>query len=732
MQISTFYKILLLIVVVHRWANCQSCSQDRKWLQMNTCQCYLTDHDRDNGHFHSQTCCCMGISKIPLNLKRDVSTLILRKIDVVNIAAADLHSYDQLENIQIDSCPSLKSVNNIDAILLNRSISLFVHRTQIDELPNFRNLVSDNYQVNIDLSHNRIERIRSGSLRSVRIVHLSLSFNDIRVIEDNAMDGAMMHMLSLNDNPLIDVSEKAFENLQRLNILDLSRTKLNHLPNAGLDVLQRLILQETPTLKKLPSIETLRKLRKAELTYPFHCCYFKHPETLAKKQDDLSKRKFMFDKLRESYCKGVMNARIKRATDKVEGKGDTVMAESICNLQNLEDFYDEYEDDLITGYDTLQEIECTPQPDDLNPCEDLMHQKWLKISIWIVWILAAVGNMTVIFVLCASQRIKHHVNHFLIINLSISDFFIGMYLAILAVQDARTAGRYYNFAVDWQTGPICKLAGFMAVFAGELSIATMVLISVEVWFNTKYLFYGHRFKLKAAVLFVALGYAGALFVAVLPATDAMSSYSSTSTCLPLRHEILCDKIYLASVLSLNLAAFVYIVFNYVNVYLMVARSGTPSAHRQNISIAKRMAILIGTDFLCWAPTIFFGLIALTIKKSLISVSSSKILLVLFFPINSFTNPFLYVFLTRMFRKDMSELSRKYRWLRRLSSSTTSLKNHRDRINTMMNRQKQKRPSLSSYLVSSTSVISRLTTFVSLSTITKKSRAEWKAGFNNDI
>lgn len=138
-----------------------------------------------------------------------------------------------------------------------------------------------------------------------------------------------------------------------------------------------------------------------------------------------------------------------------------------------------------TGFNDVQRyytnIKCYPEPDALNPCEDVMGYPWLRVLIWVIWIASIFGNALVIVVLCATQaNSRLRVNHFLIMNLAFADLCIGVYLAMLAIQDVKTAGVYYNFAVDWQTGAGCKSAGFLSVFASELSIITMVLISFEV------------------------------------------------------------------------------------------------------------------------------------------------------------------------------------------------------------------------------------------------------------
>lgn len=32
---------------------------------------------------------------------------------------------------------------------------------------------------------------------------------------------------------------------------------------------------------------------------------------------------------------------------------------------------------------SMQNVQCFPKPDALNPCEDVMGFKWLRVSVWI-------------------------------------------------------------------------------------------------------------------------------------------------------------------------------------------------------------------------------------------------------------------------------------------------------------------------------------------------------------
>jgi len=77
----------------------------------------------------------------------------------------------------------------------------------------------------------------------------------------------------------------------------------------------------------------------------------------------------------------------------------------------------------------------------------------------------------------------------------------------------------------------------------------------------------------------------------------------------------------------------------------------PKASLTELSVANKMALLVFTDFTCWAPIAFFSLTALA-GHPLISVTNSKILLVFFYPLNACANPFLYAILTAQYRRDL--------------------------------------------------------------------------------
>lgn len=96
-------------------------------------------------------------------------------------------------------------------------------------------------------------------------------------------------------------------------------------------------------------------------------------------------------------------------------------------------------------------VQCYPEPNALNPCEDIMGSYWLRICVWFVVVLAIVGNLAVMIVVIFSGS-EMTVSKFLMCNLAFADFCMGLYLLLIASMDLHSVGSYFNFAYDWQYG----------------------------------------------------------------------------------------------------------------------------------------------------------------------------------------------------------------------------------------------------------------------------------------
>lgn len=299
-------------------------------------------------------------------------------------------------------------------------------------------------------------------------------------------------------------------------------------------------------------------------------------------------------------------------------------------------------------------VKCTPTPDAFNPCEDLLGFPFLHCLTWIITVFAVTGNLAVLVFLLMSHH-KITISRFLMCNLAVADLCMGLYLMLIAFMDYRSRHEYYNHATDWQTGPGCGVAGFLTVFASELSVYTLTVISLERWHTiTNAMHVNKRLRMHHVALIMGAGWSFSLLVALLPLVG-VSSYSKVSICLPMDIDTPWSQVYVVAVLILNVIAFLVVCYCYICIYVSVHNPEHPT-RQGDTKIAKRMAVLIFTDFVCMAPISFFAISA-ALRMPLITVSHAKILLILFYPINSLCNPFLYTLFTRAFRKDVCLLLR---------------------------------------------------------------------------
>lgn len=184
----------------------------------------------------------------------------------------------------------------------------------------------------------------------------------------------------------------------------------------------------------------------------------------------------------------------------------------------------------------------------------------------------------------------------------------------------------------------------------------------------------NQLTLGRTAFLVFCGWTYALVMASLPLLD-ISSYSATrwivrfcrllilwkielilherfqlsSLCLPMKMDNVADIAYILFLLFGCVLAFVIICVCYYRIYFSLSYE---TRHKDGeYVLARKMTILVATNFMCWAPITFFAVTAV-FGLPLIDITNSKILLVFFYPLNSCANPFLYAILTTNFKRDL--------------------------------------------------------------------------------
>ncbi|XP_031352438.1 lutropin-choriogonadotropic hormone receptor-like isoform X3 [Photinus pyralis] len=703
-----------------------------------TCECYNVTY----GMELELECRChgRGLLEIPTDLDEKLERITLTESEIKVIEKNSFQPYKEtlrdvileslpflqvieegtfmdtpnLRTLYISHAPQMKSLHGVFfGVTARKFRSLRIVGTGLQEIPNLSNLHNDNIVQMIELDRNKIERIPNNAVK-INAEQVTFNYNEITVIENYAFNGSHIAALSFKGNErLSEIKQYAFQGLSSIQQLDLSGTSIRSIPVAGLSEIEVLKVENTPTMKTIPSIYELRHLQEAHLTHPFHCCAFKYPaqhdpigyaqyqETVRAACDRaapaLDTGQFVKFKKRSIRTVGMWsdpfedigygdvkydtqhhapNAHIDwnlndngRPTDYshlnplrghtieyVEGVASPLDEDFGTFHQTSAEISENKPFDAFCGNftDNTRFIKCYPEPNALNPCEDIMGSYWLRISVWFVVILAVMGNMAVIIVVIFSGG-EITVQRFLICNLAFADFFMGLYLLFIASMDLHSVGTYFNSAYDWQyanwfLGVGCQIAGFLTMFASQLSVFTLTVVTVERWFAiTHAMHLTRRIRIRAASKIMCLGWLYSILIAALP-LFGVSNYSSTSICLPMEVNHIVDKAYLITIIVLNTIAFALIVFCYAQIYFSLGYETRHSSTHGEMTIAKKMALLVFTDFACWAPIAFFSLTALA-GYPLIGVTRSKILLVFFYPLNSCANPYLYAIMTSQYRRD---------------------------------------------------------------------------------
>ncbi|KAM4633452.1 thyrotropin receptor [Polymixia lowei] len=611
----------------------------------------------------------------------------------VALAKLERHSFYNLSKITHIEIRNAKSLTYIDPEAFKTLPNLKylgIFNTGLTVFPDLNNIQSNDMNFILEIAdHPYITEIPANSFSGITndVLTVMLYGNGFKEIKHHAFNGTKLDQVYLYRNKrLTKIDERTFAGaVSGPMLLDVSVTRITSLPTTGMGSLRELMARNAWALKKLPPIKTFKHLTTADLTYPSHCCGFKN---LKKKRGFLEyiicnltafydqHHKRSVGPLRVPSLQGAGEA--ETAPDQEPDDGgfrepqqdwrrgdfhgnlhyhayfggqpdeDVGFGETLKNPQedNSQDFDSRYD---YVVCEEGEEVTCSPAPDEFNPCEDIMGFGFLRVSVWFVSLLAVLGNVVVLLVLLTSHY-KLSVSRFLMCHLAFADLCMGIYLLLIATVDLHTRAEYFNHAIDWQTGPVCGLAGFFTVFASELSVYTLTVITLERWYAITFAMrLDRKLRLPHAASVMLGGWIFCILLALLPLVG-VSSYQKVSICLPMDTQSVVAQVYIVTVLVLNILAFVVICACYIKIYCAVHNPHYRSGSKDT-NIAKRMAVLIFTDFLCMAPISFYAMSAV-LDRPLITVSNSKILLVLFYPLNSCANPFLYAIFTKAFRGDV--------------------------------------------------------------------------------
>ena len=293
---------------------------------------------------------------------------------------------------------------------------------------------------------------------------------------------------------------------------------------------------------------------------------------------------------------------------------------------------------------------CRAPSNDISSCADLLRSNVNRMFLAIFAALALIGNLGSLFV-----RMRIHMSGkasaygAFVIHLCISDWLMGVYLAIIGVADSVYRNAYLWEDEAWRHSVTCKLAGFLALLSSEVSAFVICLITLDRFLVIRYPFSRLHFQhVSAEWTCCTVWLVGVLLASIplFPATSSWQFFGQTGICIPLpiTRKVFPGHGYAFGVMIvLNMVLFVLIAVGQTVIYKSIKANTMTTADcsrkQQNVTIARRLITIAITDFLCWFPVGVMGLLA---TAGVAVPGGARVTIATFvMPLNSAINPFIY-------------------------------------------------------------------------------------------
>ncbi|KAH9499554.1 hypothetical protein Btru_078105 [Bulinus truncatus] len=296
---------------------------------------------------------------------------------------------------------------------------------------------------------------------------------------------------------------------------------------------------------------------------------------------------------------------------------------------------------------------CHAPSDAISTCQHLVGDTLKRVIIWIVGFITIFGNgFVLVYRLLWNSNDKKKTHILFIIGLAVSDFIMGVYLIIIASADIYFTNEYVVKESSWRNGKLCHFSGFLSTLSSETSTFFICLITCDRYIIMRYPFNEYRMTLKQKYAsFISswiLGFLLALIPAVHPDWEI---YSSNGMCLALPLSTGAFKGWgysFAIFVVFNFLLFLYIAVGQIAIFFTIINtrrrltctrhSGTDN-NQEEITLAKKLAMVALSDFLCWFPIGIMGMLSVGGHRYSPDVYAWVAIFIL--PVNSAVNPMLY-------------------------------------------------------------------------------------------
>ncbi|XP_075680117.1 uncharacterized protein LOC113790232 isoform X2 [Dermatophagoides pteronyssinus] len=527
---------------------------------------------------------------------------------------------------------------------------------------NIRTLQSDAFGNLTELTHlhligNQLEVIVDFVFhKNKKLRLLNLSYNPIRIIGPNAFTGLnelieldlracqlvklidkqffllnQLQILWLQQNQIIMINNDAFINLKNLDTLSLAHNQLTELNEA--------IFIDLIRLKSLSLAYNQLTIITEQQLY--------HMTSLAKLDLSFNQIEIIephaFQKIRQLRSLALQGNRFQKLPHHIFNE-----------LKELTHIY--FSDFRHCTY-ALNVRVCTPRGDGISSVQHLLDSVILRIAVWIVAMIAMIGNCLVII----GRMMIHELNvvhSFFIKNLAMADLLMGIYLFIIAYYDIKFRNHYILFEEEWRLSWQCTFAGIISTISSESSVFILAIITID-----RYLSVMHPFSIKRHSMSFAIGamffvWSLSIILALLPLIAKRyftnRYYGNNGVCLGLQlHDGTGIGYSTFLFCGVNSIVFLFIMHAYMKMSMAIMNSaiGLRTTQQHDRNIAKRCAFIVATDGICWLPIVLIKLAAISgipINQDLYAWVAVFLL-----PVNSALNPVLYTLTTKLFKQHLN-------------------------------------------------------------------------------
>ena len=299
--------------------------------------------------------------------------------------------------------------------------------------------------------------------------------------------------------------------------------------------------------------------------------------------------------------------------------------------------------------DNFHMKKCHAPKDEVSSCANLLHSDLYRVTLATFCILNIFGNSLCFLFRVLSFKRSFQAFSVFVLHLCMSDFLMGVYLAMIGITDWRHRDRYVWEDKAWTNSAGCRLAGFFALLSCEVSAFLICLITIDRFLAVRFPLSFVHFSGFHAQLASCVSWTIGLVLAMVPLLPSVAHwrfYSQTGICVPLpitTTHFSGHKYSFAVIIILNFALFLVVVGGQAAIYMSI-RANTLTGPRscqisQGMDIARRLFTVAVTDFLCWFPIGCLGLLAS--QGIAISGELNVAMAILVMPLNSAINPFLY-------------------------------------------------------------------------------------------